>query len=145
METKTAPSKTRMLGCTCMRLRKVSRRVSQIYDHSLEEAGMTVTQYGVLGHIARFDGIGIGALAEKLSMDPTTLTRNLRPLERQGFVTMKADRHDKRSRCLHLTAGGRAAFDNAKPAWMRAQRHVEKPCSADRRPRRSMRHSIACS
>ena len=114
-----------MLGCTCMRLRKVSRRVSQIYDHSLEEAGMTVTQYGVLGHIARFDGIGIGALAEKLSMDPTTLTRNLRPLERQGFVTMKADRHDKRSRCLHLTAGGRAAFDNAKPAWMRAQRHVE--------------------
>jgi DNA-binding MarR family transcriptional regulator len=125
METKTAPSKAKMLGCTCMRLRKVSRRVSQIYDHSLEEAGMTVTQYGVLGHIARFDGIGIGALADKLSMDPTTLTRNLRPLERQGFVTMKADRHDKRSRCLHLTAGGRAAFDNAKPAWMRAQRHVE--------------------
>jgi DNA-binding MarR family transcriptional regulator len=125
METKTSPSKARMLGCTCMRLRKVSRRVSQIYDHSLEEAGMTVTQYGVLGHIARFDGIGIGALADKLSMDPTTLTRNLRPLERQGFVTMKADRHDKRSRCLHLTAGGRATFENAKPAWMRAQRHVE--------------------
>jgi DNA-binding MarR family transcriptional regulator len=125
MESKIASSKAKNLGCTCMRLRKVSRRMSQIYDHSLEEAGMTVTQYGVLGHIARFDGIGIGTLADKLSMDPTTLTRNLRPLERQGFVTMKADRRDKRSRCLHLTAAGRAAFDNAKPAWMRAQRHVE--------------------
>jgi DNA-binding MarR family transcriptional regulator len=126
MDSKTAPSKSKMLGCTCMRLRKASRRVSQIYDHSLEPAGMTVTQYGVLGHLARYDGIGIGALAEKLIMDPTTLTRNLRPLERQGFVTMKLDRRDKRSRCLHLTASGRAAFEDAKPGWVRAQRRVEE-------------------
>jgi DNA-binding MarR family transcriptional regulator len=126
MESKTAPSKAKNLGCTCMRLRKASRRVTQIYDRSLEPAGMTVTQYALLGHLARFDGIGIGALAEKLAMDPTTLTRNLRPLERQAFVTMKPDRNDKRSRCLHLTAGGRAAFENAKPAWVRAQRHIEK-------------------
>jgi DNA-binding MarR family transcriptional regulator len=109
-----------------MRLRKASRRLSQIYDHSLEAAGITVTQYGLLGHLAKFDGIGIGALAEKLIMDPTTLTRNLRPLERQGFVVAKSDRRDKRSRCLHLTASGRAAFENAKPGWVRAQRHVEQ-------------------
>lgn len=126
MERKSAPSTGKMLGCTCMRLRKASRRVSQIYDHSLEAVGMTVTQYGVLGHIAKFDGVGIGVLAEKLTMDPTTLTRNLRPLERQGFVAMRPDRRDKRSRCLHLTASGRAAFESAKPAWMRAQRRVQE-------------------
>ena len=113
-------------SCTCLRLRKAARRVSQIYDHSLEAAGMTVTQYGLLGHLAKFDGIGIGALAEKLIMDPTTLTRNLRPLERQGFVVTKSDRRDKRSRCLHLTASGRAAFESAKPGWVRAQRHIEQ-------------------
>ena len=126
MEKKIAPSKARTLGCTCMRLRKASRRLSQIYDHSLEAAGMTVTQYGLLGHLAKFDGIGIGALAEKLIMDPTTLTRNLRPLERQGFVAMKPDRRDRRSRCLHLTASGRAAFESAEPAWVRAQRRIEE-------------------
>jgi DNA-binding MarR family transcriptional regulator len=126
MESKIAPSKPKTLGCTCMRLRKASRRLSQIYDHSLEAAGMTVTQYGLLGHLAKFDGIGIGALAEKLIMDPTTLTRNLRPLERQGFVVTKPDRRDKRSRCLHVTASGRAAFESAKPAWVRAQRHIEQ-------------------
>jgi DNA-binding MarR family transcriptional regulator len=109
-----------------MRLRKASRRVSQIYDRSLEEAGMTVTQYGVLSHLAAFDGIGIGALAEKLIMDPTTLTRSLRPLERQGLVAIKPDRLDKRSRRLHLTAAGRKAFDDARPAWARAQRHIEQ-------------------
>jgi DNA-binding MarR family transcriptional regulator len=119
-------SKHKRLGCTCMRLRKATRRMSQIYDRSLEAAGMTVTQYGLLGQLARYDGIGIGALAEKLIMDPTTLTRNLRPLERQGFVAMKAGRRDKRSRCLHLTASGRAAFERAAPAWVRAQRRVEE-------------------
>jgi DNA-binding MarR family transcriptional regulator len=108
-----------------MRLRKATRRVSQIYDRSLEQAGMTVTQYGLLGQLARYDGIGIGALAEKLIMDPTTLTRNLRPLERRGLVAMKPDKNDKRSRCLHLTASGRAAFEQAVPAWVRAQRRVE--------------------
>ena len=113
-------------GCTCMRLRKASRRVSQIYDRSLEPFGLTITQYGLLGHLAKFDGISIGALAEKLIMDPTTLSRNLRPLERQGFVVLKPDRRDRRSRCLHLTASGRKAFERAKPAWARAQQHVEQ-------------------
>jgi DNA-binding MarR family transcriptional regulator len=108
-----------------MRLRKASRRVSQIYDRSLEPAGLTVTQYGILGHLAQFDGITIGALAGKLIMDPTTLTRNLRPLERQGFVALKPDRRDRRSRCLHLTASGHKAFERAKPAWVRAQQQIE--------------------
>jgi len=119
-------TRTKQLGCTCMRLRKATRRVSQIYDHSLEQAGMTVTQYGLLGQLARYDGIGIGALAEKLTMDPTTLTRNLRPLERRGLVATRPDENDKRSRCLHLTASGRAAFEQAVPAWVRAQRRVEE-------------------
>jgi DNA-binding MarR family transcriptional regulator len=113
-------------GCTCLSLRKASRRVTQIYDRILAAAGVTVTQYGLLGHLAAFDGIGIAALAEKLIMDPTTLTRNLRPLERRGFVAIKTDRHDKRSRRLHLTASGRKVFANAKPAWVRAQRQIEQ-------------------
>jgi hypothetical protein len=56
----------KLLGCTCSRLRKVTRRVSQIYDRSLESSGLTVTQYALLAHLASFDGISIGALAEKM-------------------------------------------------------------------------------
>lgn len=113
-------------GCTCMRLRKAARRVTQIYDHSLEEAGMTVTQYSLLSHLERLDGVTIGALAERMIMDPTTLTRNLRPLERKGFVASRPDREDKRSRCLHLTPAGLRAHEAARPAWARAQRQVER-------------------
>ena len=113
-------------GCTCLRLRKVSRGVSQIYDRHLEPFGLTVTQYGVLGHLATFGSISIGELAEKLVMDPTTLTRNIRPLLRQGLVAVRPHRRDRRLRLLNLTAGGRKAFTRAKPGWLRAQRHIEQ-------------------
>jgi DNA-binding MarR family transcriptional regulator len=115
----------KLSSCTCLRLRKAARRVSQIYDQHLEPLGLTITQYGLLGQLKAFDGISIGALAEKLIMDPTTLTRNLRPIERQGLVVFASDPNDRRSRQLHLTARGRGAYDKAKPAWVRAQRQVD--------------------
>jgi DNA-binding MarR family transcriptional regulator len=113
------------MGCTCSRLRKVTRRVSQIYDRSLEPSGLTVTQYALLAHLAAFDGISIGALADKMVMDPTSLTRTLRPLERQGLIVLKPSRNDRRMRSLHLTSAGRRAFEQAKPAWTRTQRFIE--------------------
>jgi len=112
-------------GCTCLRIRKASRRVSQIYDQYLEPYGLTITQYGLLAHLATLDGVSIGALAERLIMDPTTLTRNLRPLERTGFVTLGPDPRDRRARCLHLTATGQDTLAKAKPAWLKAQRHID--------------------
>jgi DNA-binding MarR family transcriptional regulator len=117
-------------GCTCLRLRKAARRITQIYDQQMAAHGLTITQYGLLTHLKRHDGIGIGALAEKLVMDPTTLTRNLRPLERAGLTRLVPDPHDRRSRCLHLTAEGRAVLEAARTAWARAQRHVEEALGA---------------
>ena len=121
-------------GCTCLRLRKASRRVSQIYDQYLQSHGLTITQYGLLAHLNRLDGISIGALAEKLIMDPTTLTRNLRPLERRQLIRLAADPRDRRSRRLHLTEQGRAAFIQARPAWVEAQRHIEAALGASEAP-----------
>ena len=129
-----AKTEEKLTGCTCMRLRKVSRRVSQIYDRSLEPSGMTVTQYGLLGHILRHDGIGIGALADMLIMDPTTLTRSLRPLQQKGQVVLAQDPRDRRARRLYLTAAGRAAFESARPAWARAQRQVQQALGAAETP-----------
>jgi len=113
-------------GCTCLRLRKASRRVSQVYDQCLAPFGLTVTQYGVLGHLATFAGISIGELAEKLVMDPTTLTRNLRPLQRQGMVAVARNRRDRRQRALQLTAAGRKVFETARQGWVEAQRQLEQ-------------------
>ena len=62
----------------------------------------------------------VGRLAEELVMDRTTLTRNLRPLERQGLIRLEPG-HDRRSRMVVLTPAGRAALRAARPSWRRAQ------------------------
>lgn len=98
--------------------------MSQIYDHALAPYQLTVTQYGLLGHIKALDGVGIGALAEALVMDPTTLTRNLKPLETRKLVVAVADVRDRRNRNLHLTDAGRAALSTARPGWEAAQRKI---------------------
>ena len=126
MVAETSAAKLGQSPCTCLRLRKAARRVSQIYDRHLEAAGLTVTQYGLLAHLNRLGGVSIGALAEALIMDPTTLTRNLRPLERRGLVEIAPDPRDRRARRLRLTASGRDAWAQARPAWARAQRQVEQ-------------------
>jgi len=115
----------RSADCTCLRLRKATRRVSQIYDSHLAPYDLTITQYGLLGHLRAFDGIGLGALAERLITDPTTLTRNLKPLERRGLVVLEPDPNDRRARRLHLTEAGREAFFAARAGWAEAQRKIE--------------------
>lgn len=112
-------------SCSASRFRKAARRITQIYDQQLEPYGLTITQYGLLGHLKHFDGISVGVFAEKLVMDPTTLTRNLRPLERQGFVTLTQDDKDRRSRNLHLTETGRKKLSAARPGWEAAQKKIE--------------------
>ena len=118
------PLKAAAPACTCLMLRKAARRVSQIYDRCLEPYGLTITQYGLLGHVKSLDGIGIGALADKLVMDPTTLTRNIRPLLTNSFLVLVPDPRDRRHRRLHLTDAGRAAFTSARVGWGAAQKQV---------------------
>ncbi len=120
-----ATSAAALSPCTCLRVRKLARRVSQIYDRALEGYGLTITQFGLLNQLRRRDGVTIGALAEELVMDPTTLTRNLRPLERRGLMVFAPDPADRRSRALHLTEKGRQTIRDAHPGWQAAQRLVE--------------------
>jgi DNA-binding MarR family transcriptional regulator len=110
--------------CVCLRLRKAARRVSQIYDQHLEPYGLSITQYGLLSHLRVLDGISVSALAETLVMDPTTLSRSLKPLERRCWVKTKADKSDRRVRTMHLTTKGQDVVNLAKPGWDRAQREI---------------------
>ncbi len=73
--------------CICARLRRTTRRVSQIYDRHLEPHGLTISQFGVMVQVRVSDAPSIGQLAERMVMDPTTLTRALRPLERRGLLS----------------------------------------------------------
>ena len=121
-------------GCTALRFRKAARRVSQIYDSFLEPYDLTITQFGLLAHIRRLDGTSIGALAAELVMDPTTLTRNLHPLQQRGLVLLEPSKQDRRTRTLRLSAEGRAALKAAAPGWEKAQKHIAGVLGTDHGP-----------
>ncbi|MDH3474180.1 MAG: MarR family transcriptional regulator, partial [Rhodospirillales bacterium] len=65
-------------------LRRTARRLTQAYDQALRPSGLRLTQFSVLANLTRSGGLSITDLAELLAMERTTLTRNLRPLERAG-------------------------------------------------------------
>ena len=119
------------LPCVCTQLRRASRLVSVFYDASLGPAGVTVTQYALLARIGRADGMSLTVLAAGLGMDRTTLTRNLRSLERNGLVTSEAGA-DRRERLLHLTAAGKKKVAAALPYWLAAQRDFWERMGAER-------------
>jgi len=107
-------------GCTCFRLRKLTRRVTQHYDSYLASAGLRITQFSVLSMLVHDDTLSLSELAARLEMDRTTLSRNLGPLESAGWVRLVPGR-DARSRAAQLTAAGRDTWARAKPLWRQAQ------------------------
>lgn len=109
--------------CACFNLRKAARAVTQLYEAALAPSGIRATQFSVLVALALVEGAPLSRVAEGLVMDRTTLTRNLRPLERQGWVRIE-EGEDRRERNLSLTRSGRAALERALPLWQQAQARV---------------------
>lgn len=116
-------------GCTCARLRRLTRRMTALYDRELAPTGLRVTQYSLLATLrrdARAGGVPVSDLALAMDMDRTTLTRNLRPLLDQGLVELGADPADARVRRAVITPKGDAAFRGAMPHWRTAQDFVNR-------------------
>lgn len=122
--------------CTCLALRRATRRVTQIYDAHMKPLGLRITQFAVLGQLAGVPGadpsqISITALARRLGLDRSTLGRNLRPLLKAGLVAMDGG-EDRRAHTLALTDAGRALLEKAIPLWRDAQRHVSDKLGRDK-------------
>ena len=107
-------------GCTNFRLRQVTRRVTQHFDRHVGEAGLKTTQYSLLTLLERLGPVRPVDLAREMTMDPSTLTRNLQPLIERGLAQL-APGVDGRSRVATRTEAGRATRAEAARAWKRAQ------------------------
>ncbi|NOK33971.1 winged helix-turn-helix transcriptional regulator [Corallococcus exercitus] len=112
--------------CNCLALRQASRHVTQFYDQVLAPSGLRTTQYSILHFVQTRGPLTVNALAEQLVMDPSTLTHNLRPLLKDGFVVLEIGRTDRRQRAVAITAEGQAVYRKARPLWLRAQADFER-------------------
>ena len=107
-------------GCTNLKSRQLMRRVNRLYDAEVGKTGLRGTQYSLLSHVAALAPVRPVDLARTLKVEPSTLTRNLRPLMAGGLVTLDAGA-DARSRLVNVTPLGRAKRQEAQPRWRVAQ------------------------
>ena len=108
--------------CTCGSLRRASRAVTRIYDEIAKPTGWRATQVGILGALHVSGSKPISQLADRMVMERTTVTRDLKPLEKRGLVEIKSG-EDRRVRVVSLTEKGREVLASAYPLWKRAQSH----------------------
>lgn len=107
-------------GCTNFKLRQLLRRVSQHYDTEVGKSGLKTTQYSLLSHVLKLGPLRPGDLARHMTMDPSTLTRNLQPLLAAGWLEMGPG-PDARSRLVAITETGRVKRAEAQRHWHAAQ------------------------
>ena len=112
--------------CLCLHLQRAARAAARRFDAALRPLGLTNGQFSLLMSLNRSDPASIGQLSALLAMDRTTLTANLKPLERRGLVGVSTDNIDKRTRRLVLLPAGQALLVAAVPIWRQTHTEFER-------------------
>lgn len=110
--------------CMGMHIRRASRIITQVYDAALRPVGLVLNQFTLLVAIHLLESTPITRLAQELFTDQTTLTRNLKLLEKRELIVVEPG-EDRRVKLVSLTDGGRAVLAQALPLWEQAQVEVE--------------------
>ena len=110
-------------ACLCLHVQRAARALARRFDEVFRPFDLTHGQFSLLMSLNRPKSPSIGSVAALLAMDRTTLTANLKPLERRGLVKVSIGKDDKRSRRLTITTSGRTLLARAFPVWK--QTHVE--------------------
>ena len=117
-------------ACFCVNVRRASRAITKIYDQTMAPSGLKVTQYSLLNNIDAHGPLNISALAKLLTLDRTTLVRNLKPLEAAGFIENRPS-PNPRERQVSITNHGRQTVALAQPLWKQAQRRMSQHIGAE--------------
>jgi DNA-binding MarR family transcriptional regulator len=113
-------------SCLCLHLQRAARALARRFDAALRPVGLTSGQFSLLMSLNRAEPPTMGQVSALLAMDRTTLTANLKPLERRGLVSVTIDARDRRARRMRLTPAGRTALADAVPIWETTHAEIER-------------------
>jgi DNA-binding MarR family transcriptional regulator len=111
--------------CYCTSLRAAARRMTAAYDRALAPAGITAAQLAMLRAVRAAGRLSVTELADRLELERTTTTRNVRVLSRLGLVVLEPSDRDRRLTQVALSDQGEQALEQAAPLWEAAQRDFE--------------------
>jgi len=112
--------------CLCLHAQRTARALARLFDEELRPAGLTNGQFSLLMALNRPMPARLADLSHLLAMDRTTLTANLKLLEKRGLAHVAVDTADRRGRLLSLTEAGHAALLEALPIWKRVHKALDR-------------------
>ena len=111
--------------CLCLHVQRAARTLARQFDNALRPVGLTNGQFSLMMSLNRPEAPDMGAVAQLLGMDRTTLTAALKPLGRRGLLKIAVDSSDRRSRMIALTRKGRRLLIRAVPVWKKTHAAIE--------------------
>jgi DNA-binding MarR family transcriptional regulator len=118
-----APDPTNPQACVCLGVRRAARVVTRAYEEALKPGDLKATQFSLLAYLVVSPTASFAEITTHMAMDQSTLTRNLRPLERRGLIAVRPG-PDRRTRTITLTAKGRRLYEEVLPMWLKVQSRV---------------------
>ena len=110
--------------CLAVRIRLLNRTVTNIFDEALRPLKVKVSQLNVLMVVAKLGPISPGGVARRLSMEKSTVSRNVERMRTRGWLKV-SEGDSGRKQVLELGSNGRRLIEKSLPFWKKAQAQAE--------------------
>jgi DNA-binding MarR family transcriptional regulator len=117
--------------CAGWNLRRAARRTTQFLEEHMAKTDVSFAQFGLLAEIASADDDSVSALAERMGLDQSTLSRTLRTLEAEGLLEIAVVESDQRKRMVWLTEKGARKLEAALAVWRQAHARLARQVSVE--------------
>jgi DNA-binding MarR family transcriptional regulator len=124
-------ARTALETCAGLNLRRAARRATQFLEERMMTSGVSFSQFGLMAEIASADDDTVSALAERMGLDQSTLSRTLRTLEAEGLLEIAVVESDQRKRMVWLTEKGARKLEAALAIWRQAHAELARQVSAE--------------
>ena len=122
-------------ACLGMRVARLHRVIARCYEQALQTVGLTQPQMEVLTSLISAAGpVRPTALAGRLMLERSTVSRNLALMQKKGWVAVAETSATGRAMSVTITNAGAAAFTSADSAWRRAQADAARMLGPDAAP-----------
>ncbi|MBV8473046.1 MAG: winged helix-turn-helix transcriptional regulator [Hyphomicrobiales bacterium] len=126
-----AEAREAIRACSGWNSRLAARRIAKFLERRMEGCGLTLTQFALMAQIAAAEDDTIGGLSERMELDQSTLSRNLRALEAAALVEIAIVETDLRRRAVWLTEEGARRLAAATPYWRAAHEALAERMDAE--------------
>ena len=116
--------------CYCLMLRRAASSVTDMYDKTLAEYGITLNQFSIIINLNNMSMATTTELAQQIGLERSTLVRNLKAIMAMGYIE-NVSGENERNNHLRVTSSGRHLLKLAIPVWQSVQDKIAESLGSE--------------